>query len=138
MSRANEPQKSKGFSLGYLTYSNNIPFIVQTCDGGAHRRRDRVNGGMYITDGVVSMALSTMRPQETLIVHKKRSNGYMNLKETTAKVEAYGFSLDLFYGCPTYLELSPTQKVSTSPGHHIGCIVKRLRRKSHLISMRKK
>ena len=51
---------------------NNIPFTVQTCDGGSHRRKDRINGGMYITPGIVSMALSTMQPQETLIVKLRR------------------------------------------------------------------
>ena len=50
----------------------NIAYTIQTCDGGSHRRKDRVNGGMYITDGVVSMALSTMQPQETLIVGKSK------------------------------------------------------------------
>lgn len=52
---------------------SNIPFTVQTCDGGSHRRKDRLNGGMYITKGIVSMALSTMQPQETLIVRKTRN-----------------------------------------------------------------
>lgn len=50
----------------------NIAYTIHTCDGGSHRRKDRVNGGMYITDGVVSMALSTMQPQETLIVCRKK------------------------------------------------------------------
>lgn len=54
---------------------HNIPYTIQTCDGGNHRRKDRLNGGMYITEGVVSMALSTMQPQETLIVRKKRIKG---------------------------------------------------------------
>lgn len=49
-------------------------YTIQTCDGGKHRRKDRVNGGMYITSGVVSMALSTMQPQETVIVQPRRSN----------------------------------------------------------------
>lgn len=48
----------------------NKPFTTQTCDGGSHRRKDRLNGGMYITPGVVSMALSTMQPQETIIVRR--------------------------------------------------------------------
>ena len=52
---------------------NNQAYTIQTCDGGSHRRKDRVNGGMYITDGVVAMALSTMQPQETLIIRKKKS-----------------------------------------------------------------
>ena len=51
---------------------HNIPYTIQTCDGGSHRRKDRLNGGMYITEGVVAMALSTMQPQETLIVRRKR------------------------------------------------------------------
>lgn len=51
---------------------HNIPYTIQTCDGGTHRRKDRLNGGMYITEGVVSMVLSTQQPQETLIVRKKR------------------------------------------------------------------
>ena len=50
--------------------TSNIPFTIQTCDGGSHRRKDRLNGGMYITLGRVSMALSTMQPQETLIVRR--------------------------------------------------------------------
>lgn len=50
--------------------SQNIPYTVQTCDGGNHRRKDRLHGGMYITPGIVSMALSTMQPQETLIIKK--------------------------------------------------------------------
>lgn len=48
----------------------NIAYTIQTCDGGSHRRKDRVNGGMYITDGLVSMALSTMQPQETVIIQR--------------------------------------------------------------------
>ena len=52
----------------------NIAYTIQTCDGGSHRRKDRLNGGMYITDGVVSMALSTMQPQETLVIKKKRGS----------------------------------------------------------------
>ena len=51
----------------------NIAYTIQTCDGGSHRRKDRVNGGMYITDGLVSLTLSTMQPQETLIVKKHKS-----------------------------------------------------------------
>ena len=51
--------------------SENIAFTIQTCDGGSHRRKDRLNGGMYITRGLVSMALSTMQPQETVIVQRK-------------------------------------------------------------------
>ena len=71
--------------------SKNIAFTIQTCDGGSHRRKDRLNGGLYITDGVVSMALSTMQPQETLIVQKKMRKGYMNLNESMTKMQAYGF-----------------------------------------------
>ena len=52
----------------------NIPYTIQTCDGGSHRRKDRLNGGLYITKGVVSMALSTMQPQETIVVKKKRNH----------------------------------------------------------------
>lgn len=52
--------------------SKNIAFTIQTCDGGSHRRKDRQNGGMYITRGLVSMALSTMPPQETVIVQRKQ------------------------------------------------------------------
>lgn len=58
--------------------NKNIPFTIQTCDGGSHRRKDRLNGGMYITRGKVSMTLSTMQPQETVIVRirkKDRSRG---------------------------------------------------------------
>ena len=107
----------------------NIAYTIQTCDGGSHRRKDRVNGGMYITDGVVSMVLSTMQPQETLIVYKKRCDGNMcySLPCSKRKLEVHGCSFDLFYGCPTHKEVAPTLKVSTSPGHHSGCIVKKVR-----------
>lgn len=49
-----------------------IAYTIQTCDGGSHRRKDRIHGGMYITKGIVSMALSTMQPQETVIVKKRK------------------------------------------------------------------
>lgn len=47
---------------------NNIPYIVQTCDAGNHRRKDRPNGGMYIGEGNVSLTIAAMQPQETLVV----------------------------------------------------------------------
>lgn len=50
----------------------NIPYIVQTCDAGSHRRKDRPNGGMYIGEGKVSLTIAAMQPQETLIVHKRK------------------------------------------------------------------
>ena len=46
----------------------NIPYIVQTCDAGIHRRKDRPNGGMYIGEGKVSLTIAAMQPQETLVV----------------------------------------------------------------------
>lgn len=49
----------------------NIPYIVQTCDAGNHRRKDRPNGGMYIGEGKVSLTISAMQPQETLVVKRK-------------------------------------------------------------------
>ena len=55
-----------------MAKAKNIPFTIQTCDGGSHRRKDRLHGGMYITKGIVSMALSTMQPQETVIVKKRK------------------------------------------------------------------
>ena len=48
-----------------------IPYIVQTCDAGSHRRKDRPNGGMYIGEGKVSLTIAAMQPQETLIVKRK-------------------------------------------------------------------
>ena len=48
-----------------------IPYIVQTCDAGSHRRKDRPNGGMYIGEGRVSLTIAAMQPQETLIVERK-------------------------------------------------------------------
>lgn len=48
----------------------NIPYIVQTCDAGPHRRKDRPNGGMYIGEGKVSLTIAAMQPQETLVVRK--------------------------------------------------------------------
>ena len=50
----------------------NIPYIVQTCDAGNHRRKDRPNGGMYISDGIVNLTIAAMPPQETLVVKKSR------------------------------------------------------------------
>ena len=47
-------------------------FIVQTCDAGKHRRKDRPNGGMYISRGDVSLTIAAMRPQETLVVSVKK------------------------------------------------------------------
>ncbi len=46
----------------------NIPYVVQTCDAGNHRRKDRPNGGMYIGEGTVSLTIAAMQPQETLVV----------------------------------------------------------------------
>ena len=51
---------------------SNIPYIVQTCDSGYHRRKDRPNGGMYIGEGKVNLTIAAMQPQETLVVCKKR------------------------------------------------------------------
>lgn len=55
--------------------AENIPYIVQTCDAGTHRRKDRPNGGMYIGKGEVNLTIAAMQPQETLVVkiRKKRS-----------------------------------------------------------------
>jgi hypothetical protein len=52
-----------------------IPYIVQTCDAGKHRRKDRPNGGMYIGKGEVNLTIAAMQPQETLVVkiRKKKS-----------------------------------------------------------------
>ena len=58
-----------------LGYSIIVPYTIQTCDGGNHRRKDRLNGGIYITDGVASMALSTMQPNETIIVTRRGTEG---------------------------------------------------------------
>ena len=52
--------------------SNNIPYIVQTCDAGNHRRKDRPNGGLYIGEGLVNLTIAAMQPQETLIVKRCR------------------------------------------------------------------
>lgn len=49
----------------------NIPYIVQTCDAGSHRRKDQPNGGMYIGEGKVSLTIAAMQPQETLVVKRK-------------------------------------------------------------------
>ena len=49
---------------------NNTPYIVQTCDAGSHRRKDRPNGGMYIGEGKVSLTIAAMQPQETLVVRR--------------------------------------------------------------------
>lgn len=49
----------------------NIPYIVQTCDAGSHRRKDRPNGGMYIGEGKVILTIAAMQPQETLVVKRK-------------------------------------------------------------------
>ena len=46
---------------------------IQTCDGGGHRRKDRPNGGMYITRAAVATTLSTMAPTEAYIVKIERS-----------------------------------------------------------------
>lgn len=62
-----------------------IAYTIQTCDGGSHRRKDRLNGGMYITEGVVSMALSTMQPQETLIIKKMKMRKSSRLISTHKK-----------------------------------------------------
>lgn len=50
----------------------NKPYIVQTCDAGNHRRKDRPNGGMYVSEGTVNLTISAMQPQETLIVFRRR------------------------------------------------------------------
>jgi len=50
----------------------NLPFIVQTCDAGNHRRKDRPNGGMYIGEGKVSLTIAAMQPQETLVVRMRK------------------------------------------------------------------
>ena len=52
---------------------SSIPFTIQTCDGGSHRRKDRVNGGMYITRGDISLTIARMQPQETVIVQKRNN-----------------------------------------------------------------
>ena len=49
-----------------------IPFTIQTCDGGTHRRKDRVNGGMYITEGDISLTIARMQPQETVVVQRRK------------------------------------------------------------------
>ncbi len=53
----------------------NVPYLVQTCDAGTHRRKDRPNGGMYISKAAVSLTVAAMQPQETLVVkiRKKKS-----------------------------------------------------------------
>ena len=51
---------------------NNTPYIVQTCDAGNHRRKDRPNGGMYIGEGKVSLTIAAMQPQETLVVMTRK------------------------------------------------------------------
>ena len=50
-----------------------IAYTIQTCDGGSHRRKDRLNGGMYITNGVISMSISTMQPRETVIIQPRET-----------------------------------------------------------------
>lgn len=62
-----ESRRSKGFD-GLFNGMKGVPFIVQTCDAGNHRRKDRPNGGMYVSVGKVNLTIAAMQPQETLIV----------------------------------------------------------------------
>ena len=94
-----------------------VPYIVQTCDAGKHRRKDRPNGGMYIGVGEVNLVLAAMAPRETLIVQRR--------KVRPVRSSSFGVSLDLFYGCPAFKEVSPVQVVCTSPGRHIGVVSKK-------------
>ena len=68
---------------------SNIPYIVQTCDAGYHRRKDRPNGGMYIGEGQVNLTIAAMQPQETLIVRKIKAKS-LSLGQPTQKV-VYSF-----------------------------------------------
>jgi len=47
-------------------------YIIQTCDAGKHRRKDRPNGGMYISKGSVSLTIAAMQPQDTVVVVSKK------------------------------------------------------------------
>lgn len=61
---------------------NNIPYIVQTCDAGNHRRKDRPNGGLYIGEGLVNLTIAAMQPSETLIVCRKRKHTASHLMDS--------------------------------------------------------
>lgn len=45
-----------------------IAWNIQTCDGGSHRRKDRENGGLYITKGDICLTLSTLQPRECVVL----------------------------------------------------------------------
>ena len=60
-----------------------VPYIVQTCDAGNHRRKDRPNGGMYVSVGTVNLTIAAMQPQETLIVTRRKNS--TNRLERTVK-----------------------------------------------------
>ena len=48
-----------------------LAWNIQTCDGGSHRRKDRINGGMYITPADISLTLSAVNPTtQCVIVHQ--------------------------------------------------------------------
>ena len=54
-----------------------LDWNIQTCDGGSHRRKDRLNGGMYITPADISLTLSAANPTpQCVIVHKSTKEGY--------------------------------------------------------------
>ena len=71
----------------------NIPYIVQTCDAGNHRRKDRPNGGMYVSVGMVNPTIAAMQPQETLIIWKRakhlacRSTGFSDSQYSKKSVQ---------------------------------------------------
>lgn len=48
--------------------------------------------------------------------------------------QAYGLSLDAFWGFPLFDEVTSTLKVSTSPGHHV-CAVQVLGERLQRMSM---
>lgn len=45
-----------------------LAWNVQTCDGGSHKRKDRKNGGLYVTEADVCLTIGTMQPRECLVV----------------------------------------------------------------------
>lgn len=51
-------------------------FTIQMCDNGKHRRADRPNGGMYVTEADVNTTLSAQGPRDVTVVTHQHGVAY--------------------------------------------------------------
>lgn len=86
------------------TRPRNVAFNIQMCDNGKHRRKDRPNGGMYVTEAEAATTITAMLPStqtvavcevpETEIIKSNNPEHCIGLKYRVSASSYHPFSVD--------------------------------------------